>query len=172
MALEIKTAEELIDPGLEARWTARRSARQGDILRRILRIFVEQGGPIPVDQIAAAVPDRASASVRDTLAALDEEDLIQVHEGRVDIAYPFSANPTAFVVQLTAGQERYACCAIDALGVAPMLGERVDIRSQCHHCGASLELAVTPAGPEGGTEPIMVWVAQWLEGQRRLATWL
>lgn len=171
MAFEIKTAEELIDPGLEARWAARRTVRQGHVLRRILRIFVEQGGPIPVEQIAAAVPDRAPADVWETLAALDEEDLIQVHEGRVDIAYPFSASPTPFVVRLAAGQERYACCAIDALGVAPMLGQRVDIRSHCHHCGASLELAVTPGGPEGGAERIMVWVAERAEGQRRLTTW-
>ena len=46
-ALEIKTAEELTDPALEARWAARRAARETDVLRHILRIFVDRGGPIP-----------------------------------------------------------------------------------------------------------------------------
>ncbi len=140
MTLEIKTADELVDAELEARWAVRRAAREGDILQRILRIFVEQGGPVPVEEVAAAFPDRPPETVWDTLVALDDEDLIQIQKGRVGIAYPFSALPTPFVVQLAGGQERYACCAVDALGVAPMLEQRVHIRSRCHDCGAPLEL--------------------------------
>ncbi len=150
MALEIKTADELADPELEARWAVRRAAREGEILQQILRTFVDQGGPVPVDEVAAAFPDRPPETVWDTLVALDEEDLIQIREGRVEIAYPFSAIPTPFVVRLAGSQERHACCAIDALGMAPMVGQRVHIRSQCHDCGAPLELSVGPDGPEGG----------------------
>ena len=42
--LELKTAEELTDPALEARWTARRAARETAVLQRILRTFVDRGG--------------------------------------------------------------------------------------------------------------------------------
>jgi hypothetical protein len=170
MGLEIKTAEELSDPELEARWATRRAARQTDILQRILRLFVEQGGPIPVESVAAAFPDLSRDAVWDALVTLDEEDLIQVREGRVVIAYPFSAVPTAFVVRLANGQERYACCAIDALGIAPMLRQRVHIHSQCHHCQGALEFDADPEDPGPGADGVMAWVGARSEDQRRVAT--
>ena len=64
---------------------------------------------------------------------LDDDDLIRVRDGHVDIAYPFSGVPTPFVARWPAGQERYACCAVKALGMAPMLDQVLDIRSRCHH---------------------------------------
>lgn len=57
--LEIKTADELGDAELEARWALRRAARQTDVLQRVLRTFVERGGPIRVEKVATALPDRA-----------------------------------------------------------------------------------------------------------------
>src|SRR5256712_11907462 len=95
--LEIKTAAELTDPALEARWAARRAARETDVLQRILRSFVERGGPIPVDDIVATFPDNARASVHDTLRALAADDLIRGRDGHVAGAYPFAAAPTAVV---------------------------------------------------------------------------
>jgi hypothetical protein len=133
--LEIRTAAELIDPELEARWAARRADRASDLMQYILRTFVERGGPIAIDEVVAACPDEGPDAVRRALVALDEQDLIQIRDGRIEIAYPFSASPTPFVVRLDGGRERYACCAIDARGMAPMLGETVGIRSRCHHPG-------------------------------------
>ena len=131
--------------------------------------FVERGGPIPAEAIAA-FPECQPRVIRETLVALDEDDLIQVREGQVDMAYPFSAIPTPFVAWLADGQERYACCAIDALGIAPMLGQHVRIRSQCHHCRTSLEVSVDPEGPRPEAEGVMVWIGKQAEGQRRIAT--
>jgi len=48
----------------------------------------------------------------------------------VDLANPFSASPTAFVVDLEEERgQRFVCCAMDALEIAPMLGRRVRIWS-------------------------------------------
>jgi hypothetical protein len=170
MALEVRTAAELIDPELEARWTTRRAARETDVPQRVLRAFVERPGPVAVEQIVAAFADGPSEGIRQALARLEEDDLIQIRDGLVDVAYPFSAFPTPFVVQLADGQARYACCAIDALGIAPMLGQRVRLRSRCHHCGEPLDLWVDQAGSGLDAEAVMVWVGKQGDGERRAST--
>lgn len=170
MTLEIRTAAELIDPELEARWTTRRAARETEVLQQILRAFVERPGPVEVKQIVAPFADGRPDSIRADLARLDKDDLIQIRDGLVDVAYPFSAFPTPFVVQLADGQARYACCAIDALGIAPMLGQRVRIQSRCHHCGEPLELWVDPAGSGLEGEGVMVWVGKQGKGERRASS--
>jgi Alkylmercury lyase len=170
MPLEIRTAAELTDPELEARWTTRRGARETDVLQQVLRAFVQRPGPAEVEQIVAAFADGPREGIREDLARLDADDLIQIHEGLVNVAYPFSALPTPFVVQLADGQERYACCAIDALGIAPMLGQRVRIRSRCHHCGEPLELWVDHAGSGLEADAVMVWVGKQGDGERRAST--
>jgi hypothetical protein len=167
MSLEIKTAAELIALDVEGRGTARRAARETQLLRRVFRAFVEQPGSIAVETIAASSPDHAPTMVREALARLDAEDLLQIRAGRVELAYPFSAAPTAFVVDLGGERgARFACCAVDALGLAPMLGRPVSIRSRCHHCAAPLALSVSPAGPGPEAAAIMVWVGKRAEDRR------
>ena len=169
MTLQIKTAAELVDPELEARWTTRRAARETEILQAILRAFVERPDPIVVEEFIRAFPEQAPDETRAALTRLDEDDLIRIREGRVDLAYPFSTIPTSFVVQLPGRGDRYVCCAIDALGVAPMLGESVRIRSRCHHCGEPLELSADPFGPGPGAEGVMMWAGKRYDGEQR--TW-
>ncbi len=170
MTLQIKTAAELVDPELEARWTTRRVARETEILQAILRAFVGRPGPIVVEEFIRAFPERAPDDTRAVITRLDEDDLIRIRDGRVDLAYPFSATPTSFVVHLSGRGDRYACCAIDALGVAPILGESVRIRSRCHHCGEPLELSADPFGPGPGTEGVMVWAGKRCDGEQRAWT--
>jgi Alkylmercury lyase len=172
MEVEIKTAEELVDPVLEARWMARREAPLTDVLQAVLRAFRDRGGPVSLDAITVALPGVPPAVVRERLVALNEEDLIQLKGDRVEIAYPFSAIPTVFRIRFADGAERHACCAIDALGMAPMLGEPVHIASRCHHCVAHLALEVEPDGVGPDSEEVMVWVGKRAEGQCRITTTL
>jgi hypothetical protein len=90
---------------------------------------------------------------------LDARDLVAVSGGQVVLAYPWSGTPTAFVTVLADGRQRWACCAIDALGVPAMLGQPVTVRAGCHHCGEPIELAVTPSGPPAGSD-VMAWVGE------------
>jgi hypothetical protein len=154
--LEIKSAEELVDPELEARWATRREDR---LLHLILRLFLERGGPITIEEMASAVPGHARDSVLARLAELDQKDLIWIRDGQVELAYPFSAAPTVFVVRLEDGRERFVCCAIDALGVSPMLGEPVRVVSECHHCREPIGFPVDPEGPGREAAGLMVTVA-------------
>lgn len=168
MGVEMRTAAELIALDVEGRGAARRAARETELLRRVLRAFVDQAGPVRVDEIVSAFPAQPSESVLEALAKLDEEDLLRLDAERVDLAYPFSASPTVFVIDLdeVSGQ-RFVCCAIDALGIAPMLGRRVRIWSWCHHCAAPMELSVDPSGPGPDADGVMVWVGKRAEDERR-----
>jgi hypothetical protein len=168
MALEMRTAAELIALDVEGRGVARRAARETELLQRVLRAFIDRAGPVGVDEIVSAFPAQPSESVLEALAKLDEEDLLRLDAERVDLAYPFSASPTAFVIDLdeVSGQ-RFVCCAIDALGIAPMLGRRVRIWSWCHHCAAPMELSVDPSGPGPDADGVMVWVGKRAEDERR-----
>jgi hypothetical protein len=127
--LMILTADELKALNPLERQAARRAARQQPLARLILRTFLQQGGPIPVEEIIAASPGSRSDTLHDALVDLDDEDLIRVRAGQIDIAYPFSAAPTPFVVRLPDGKERHACCAPDVLGDPTGVGAR----SRRHH---------------------------------------
>jgi hypothetical protein len=154
--LVILTAEELKALNSLGRQAARRAAREQPLAQLILRAFLQRGGPIPVEDIIGS-PERDVDAAYDALAALDDDDLIRIRAGRIDMAYPFSAAPTPFRVRMSGGRERYACCATDALGFAPMIGEAVEIRSQGHYCGAPLDLSATPDGPAPDADGVMVW---------------
>ncbi len=168
MAVEMRTAAELIALDVEGRGAARRAARETAVLQRVLRAFVDRAGPVGVGEIVSAFPAQPRESLLEALARLDEEDLLRLDAGRIDLAYPFSASPTAFVIDLDeASGQRFVCCAIDALGIAPMLGRRVRIRSQCHHCAGPLELSVDPSGPGPDAEGAMAWVGKRGEEERR-----
>jgi hypothetical protein len=168
-SLQIKTADEFAAQDLQSLWRVRRAARETAEFRRVLQLFVERGGPILVEEIAAGLQASTVAAARQVLVALDHDDLIRIQDGKVDVAYPFTATATPFVVRLPNGGERFACCAVDALGIAPMIGRSIEIRSRCHHCAAPLELAATPegAGPEGSH--VMLWIGQRADDRCKIA---
>jgi len=155
--LVILTAEELKAQSQLERQVARRAAREQRLVRLILQTFLKRGGAIPIEDIVAASPASSADATHDALIALDDDDLIRIRAGHIDVAYPFSAAPTAFRVRLSDGREYYACCATDALGMAPMVRAPVEIRSQCHHCGAPLSFSVTPHEPGPDARGVMVW---------------
>ena len=158
--LSIKTAEEFRTLEALERQASRRAGRETPLVQHILRLFVDRGGPVRIDDLVKASDGPRAAAMREALTRLDAEDLIRIRDDHVDIAYPFSTGPTAFVVRVGAGRERYACCATDALGIAPMVGQRIEIRSRCHHSGVPLEFSVTPDGPGPDAAGVMLWIGK------------
>jgi hypothetical protein len=168
VAVEIRTAAELIGLDVEGNGAARRAARETPLFRSVLQAFVDWTGPIPVEAILSAFQPPACERAREALTRLNDEDLLRIEAGRIGLAYPFSASPTPFVVDLDEDHgQRFACCAIDALGIAPMLGRAVRIWSCCHHCAAPMELSVDPSGVEPNAQGVTVWVGRRAEGGRR-----
>jgi hypothetical protein len=161
MTVEILTAADILTSDRAAEWAARRARRDDPLLRALWLGFVERGGPVVLEDVAAALPHVGATAVRVAAAALDAADLIGLDGGRVRLAYPFTAEPTDFEVVLPGGRSRHACCAIDALGVAPMLAEPVMVRSRCHRSGAPLHFEVHPVGgPRGAPPGTLAWVEQ------------
>lgn len=149
MTLEIRSA-------MERRM--RRDARQATVLHAVWQLFLDRGGPLAMRDIERAVDDRATEEVRASLVALDEADLLLIDGDFVRLAYPFTSGPNDFAVDLASGITRYTCCAIDALGIAPMLDEAVTVRSRCHHSGEPLVIETGPEGPRS-LPGAMVWIA-------------
>ena len=157
----VKQADDLLDAEYTAKWRDRQALDPltRRVLGTILEQFIASGGPVNVDALVTLLPEQTHAEMTRAMAQLDEKDMILVEDARVMLAYPFSSAPTVFTVLLADGRERYAVCAIDALGIAAMLGQPVTIRSRCHHCREPLEIDVRPNGPIGGAD-IMVWVGE------------
>jgi alkylmercury lyase-like protein len=170
--LPIGTAEDFIERGRARRRRLRGVARRHGVLSQVLRLFVEHPGSVSRERLAHALPGMTAPRLDRELARLDARDQLFLEDGAVTLAYPFAAGPNAFRVRLADGQDRYACCAIDALGIAPMLGQRTDVASPCHHSGALLRFAVDPAGPEPSAAGLMAWVGAREAGMRRVCTTL
>jgi hypothetical protein len=158
--LVIKTADELGDNDVEARAGARRVARETPVLRAVLRLFADSGGPVSVAAVAESLAGAQPEAIAKTLATLSDEDLLILRGDRIELAYPFSTAPTPFVIRRADGRERFTCCAIDALGLAPMLNEDVEITARCQQCSTPLRFTVGPEGPSPDAHDIMVWVTR------------
>jgi hypothetical protein len=113
----------------------------------VLRHFATTGHPPTTADLTATIAGsrRTSAEV---LAALHELDAIRLGaDGRIEVAYPFSAHPTRHRVHIAtgtpAGTDVYAMCAIDALGIAPMLDADTHIDSTDQTTGQPVRITTT-----------------------------
>ena len=122
---------------------ARLSGSERELYFWILRGFATSGRPSRSQLDAAAA--RLGANPNSALATLAREDLIHVDAaGEIVVAYPFSGRPTSHRVRFPGGHEAYAMCAIDALGVAPMVGQAVAIASRDPLTGEDVHVRVAP----------------------------
>ncbi|GGL55007.1 organomercurial lyase [Planomonospora parontospora] len=121
--------------------------------QRVLRAFAATGqAPAQADLDAAAAPytttgDRA-------LAQLHAADFLRLDaRGAISAVYPFSPAPTPHRVRISGGPEVFAMCAIDALGIAAMLGTEVTIHSAEPGTGRAITITVPAHGQAPVWEP-------------------
>lgn len=111
----------------------------------ILRRFATSGRPSSAETQAAA--EQLGLDLERALATLAREDLVhRGHDGEIAVAYPFSGRPTAHRVRFPGGHEVDAMCAIDALGIAPMFGQPIEIVSRDPLTGDEITAQVEPEG--------------------------
>ena len=118
----------------------------------ILRRFATDGSPSSAEIPTEAA--RLQVEVEVALATFVREDLVHVgSNGEITVAYPFSGDPTAHRVRfLRSGHEAHAMCAIDALGIAAMFDEPIEVESRDPLSGEEVHAQVAPDG-EGAWEP-------------------
>jgi len=121
--------------------------------QQVLLAFAESGHA-PAWSVLEAAAARYARTAAGVLADLHAGDFIQLDEaGRMSAAYPFSAGPTPHVVRIDGGPRVYAMCAIDALGMAAMLGRAVTIASADTRTGQPIMVTVTKNGAAATWEP-------------------
>jgi hypothetical protein len=95
--------------------------------RQVLTAFAATGRP---PERAALAPLAGKVDPDVLLRELHERDMVRLDpHGGIRCAYPFSATPTAHLVDIERGPSVYAMCAFDALGMSEMLHRDVTIRS-------------------------------------------
>ena len=122
------------------------SPGERDLYDWILAAFAEGTPPTPASFVDAAATFRVD--LERALATFAREDLVH-HDavtGAILVAYPFSGTPRGHRVRIDGRHEVEAMCAIDALGIAPMLGRQVEISSRDPLTGAEVWLRLDPAG--------------------------
>jgi hypothetical protein len=114
--------------------------------QQVLRSFATTGhAPTTADLAETAA--RYGATADAVLAALHAGDYLQLGpDGQIRAAYPFSGVPTPHLVEIDAGPRVYAMCAIDALGMAAMLGTGVTITSADPGTGTVVTVTVRADG--------------------------
>lgn len=119
-------------------------------LYRALIDHVIATGAAPSNDAIALSTGLDESRVAEALAELVEREWAgRDAAGRLTALFPFATRRTGVRVRL-GDAEREAMCAIDALGVAPMLARTVAVASACAVCGAPLRLTVAPEGVAEG----------------------
>lgn len=114
--------------------------------RRVLTSFATTGREPGAAELAEAAAPYGVDFER-VLAELHAGDFLRLDAaGRIRAGYPFSAQPTPHVVRISGGPEVYAMCAIDALGIAAMLGTEITVASADPGIGEEITVTVAADG--------------------------
>jgi Alkylmercury lyase len=126
---------------------------QRAVQQQVLRSFAGTGhAPEAADLAETAA--RYGTTVGAVLAALHEGDYLRLgSDGQIRAAYPFSGVPTPHLVDIDGGPRVHAMCAIDALGMAAMLGAGVTITSADPGTGEPVTVAVGASGKTAAWQP-------------------
>ncbi len=112
--------------------------------RTLLRLMLTTGRGPSLKALASRLEVSESAAAK-LLSALERKGFLvrDQRSNTIKAAYPLSTRPTHYRLTLKdKGRQRYAMCAIDALGVGPLFGVAVIVNAACPQCGRSIRIHV------------------------------
>lgn len=114
-----------------------------DEVRRVVYETAMRSGRIPLAEEIASELAIDRGEVAEAFRRLSDAHILVLQRSRDEIlmAMPFSAVPTAFVVE-SGGMRAYGNCMWDALGIPAMLHADATITTSCHDCGTAATLIV------------------------------
>lgn len=132
--------------GLLEHWSKPLDANADRIWQTLLRMFVRDGRPPRVVEIAAE-SKLPWDNVKAILHELERRDLIGLKPGTdmIRFAYPWTTSPSGHRVALGA-HALWALCAIDALAAARMYRTDASIDSSCTFCASKIYVATALHG--------------------------
>ncbi|KAK5309427.1 hypothetical protein LTR70_010296 [Exophiala xenobiotica] len=98
--------------------------------QRAILSSLTASGQLPASSIIDDIATDSGKMGYDTLCTLHERDYLRLDkDGKIVAAYPFSIRPTHHRIELENGVTVFAMCAIDALGIPPMVNGDATIYS-------------------------------------------
>ncbi|MEV7276980.1 organomercurial lyase [Streptomyces sp. NPDC093111] len=130
------------------------------VQQAVLRHFAETGRGPGAEELETAAAG-SGRTVRDVLEELAREDFLTLDDGgRIRAAYPFSAVPTPHRVRIGGGTDVFSMCAVDALGIAAMLGRDTVVSSVDPVTGAPVTVTSTDGTTVWEPETAVVFVGR------------
>ena len=111
------------------------SDEDANIYQLILKSYVELGRTLNKDEIAEHVKD-----IDATIDTLRSNDMVVFDSSDEPVgAYPFTMEQREHKVKVN-NHTVHSMCALDALSVSPMFGQKTHIDSKCHETGAPISI--------------------------------
>jgi len=141
------------------RFLASFSSEEVAVMRHAFRAILE-GRPAQVAELEAGV-GFPPAVVDEAIQRLTERGILVVEPdtGEITGARGISLAETSHRLVLD-GRQRYAFCAVDAVGIPVALRATATIESHCHHCRAPLTLKLKDGVVVEAPEGMVIWAVE------------
>jgi mercuric reductase len=137
--------------------------RLDDQTRRLHRTLIDGvlvTGNVPALSALASQLETSLEAIQEGLQDLGAADYLALDVGgQVTCLYPLSVTPTPHAV-IVNGAQRFAMCAIDALGMPAMLDRELDIEGSCAVCNTTIAMQVRPSTIVAVAPPTTMVVAR------------
>ena len=135
------------------------SPEETAVMRHAFRAILD-GTPAKVAELPAAMGLPPSV-VEAAVGRLVERGILVVEPktGQITGARGISLTETAHRLTLD-GRERYAFCAVDAVGIQAALGGNARVESHCYHCRKPIAVEFRTGTVAEATEGTVIWAVE------------